>query len=225
MVPYNHTLAEWNAFVAHRPACVTINECATCGASNGVAVTAAPTDGLCSVGSTGSAVAGSGPWTWTCSDASGRSVNCSAPMAGCPAMTATWAAPGPATCSASLSFGQPGTNVTLTDNTHAGSEKATCQANGTWSFSAASCCKSVSTPNCSGYNASEAGGGSCYGTYFVNRTDSPSGPGCGGNYPNVTNPFTAGYSCPAGTVVTQILGCGSTGHESCNAYYFVCGLP
>src|SRR5438105_12200498 len=37
----------------------------SCGSSNGVAVSSAPTTGLCSAG-TASAVGGTGPWSWMC---------------------------------------------------------------------------------------------------------------------------------------------------------------
>ena len=51
----------------------------TCGPANGVAVTTKPTSGLCAAG-TPSAVAGSGPWTWTCAGANGgATASCSAP--------------------------------------------------------------------------------------------------------------------------------------------------
>ncbi|MDD2537697.1 MAG: InlB B-repeat-containing protein [Candidatus Absconditabacteria bacterium] len=49
-----------------------------CGSANGTAVSAAPTSNLCSAG-TASAVAGSGPWTWTCNGSNGgTNDNCSA---------------------------------------------------------------------------------------------------------------------------------------------------
>jgi hypothetical protein len=52
-----------------------------CGAANGVAVTVAPTNGLCSAG-TASAVSGSGPWSWTCAGSNGgTSASCSAGLA------------------------------------------------------------------------------------------------------------------------------------------------
>ena len=50
-----------------------------CGPANGVAVSSAPTSGLCSVGSA-SAVAGTGPWSWSCAgSAGGSTAQCSAP--------------------------------------------------------------------------------------------------------------------------------------------------
>jgi hypothetical protein len=50
-----------------------------CGRADGVGAVAAPTAGLCS-GGTASAVAGSGPWTWTCAGVSGGvTASCSAP--------------------------------------------------------------------------------------------------------------------------------------------------
>jgi len=49
---------------------------AVCGTSNGTALQAAPTSGLCSIGSA-MAVSGSGPWTWTCAGLnSGANANC-----------------------------------------------------------------------------------------------------------------------------------------------------
>lgn len=52
-----------------------------CGAADGLAVSVAPSANLCTTGSA-SAVAGSGPWTWSCAGANGgNSVNCSAPLA------------------------------------------------------------------------------------------------------------------------------------------------
>jgi len=52
----------------------------TCGSSNGIAVSSAPTTGLCSTG-TASAVGGSGPWSWSCTGSNGGSTaQCSAPQ-------------------------------------------------------------------------------------------------------------------------------------------------
>ena len=52
-----------------------------CGSANGVAVTTAPTTSLCLAG-TSSAVAGSGPWQWSCVGSDGGSTaSCSAPLA------------------------------------------------------------------------------------------------------------------------------------------------
>ena len=49
-----------------------------CGSSNNQTLSSAPTNNLCSSG-TSSSVTGSGPWTWTCSGQNGgTSVNCSA---------------------------------------------------------------------------------------------------------------------------------------------------
>src|SRR3984893_16829883 len=51
-----------------------------CGSANGVAVTAAPTTGLCTTG-TVTTVTGSGPWAWTCSGSNGgTNSSCSAPL-------------------------------------------------------------------------------------------------------------------------------------------------
>ena len=50
-----------------------------CGAANGIAVSSAPTTGLCSTG-TASSVGGSGPWSWSCTGSNGGSTaQCSAP--------------------------------------------------------------------------------------------------------------------------------------------------
>ncbi|MEZ0391620.1 MAG: hypothetical protein ACAH59_05355 [Pseudobdellovibrionaceae bacterium] len=49
---------------------------ATCGAADGTSRAAAPTTGLCAVG-TASAVAGTGPWAWSCTSGS-TSASCSA---------------------------------------------------------------------------------------------------------------------------------------------------
>jgi hypothetical protein len=57
-----------------------------CGAASGVAVSSAPSTGLCSTG-TASALTGAGPWSWACAGSSGgTSAQCSAPLAGatCP---------------------------------------------------------------------------------------------------------------------------------------------
>jgi hypothetical protein len=49
-----------------------------CGTSNGTTVATAPSTGLCSVG-TASAVAGTGPWTWSCAGSGGgTTASCSA---------------------------------------------------------------------------------------------------------------------------------------------------
>lgn len=54
-----------------------------CGTANGVAVSAAPTSGLCVAGSNATAVTGTGPWTWSCNGVNGGSntaaAACSAP--------------------------------------------------------------------------------------------------------------------------------------------------
>lgn len=51
-----------------------------CGSSNGLALSSAPTIGLCTAG-TASAVTGTGPWTWTCAGSGGGSTaNCSATL-------------------------------------------------------------------------------------------------------------------------------------------------
>jgi hypothetical protein len=51
----------------------------SCGSSNGVAVSSAPTTGLCSAG-TASAVGGTRPWSWMCAGSNGGSTaQCSAP--------------------------------------------------------------------------------------------------------------------------------------------------
>lgn len=51
-----------------------------CGTSNNLAFTAAPTTGLCSVGSA-SSVTGSGPWNWTCAGSNGgTTASCSATL-------------------------------------------------------------------------------------------------------------------------------------------------
>jgi len=54
---------------------------ATCGAANGVEVSARPTSQLCSVGYS-SAVTGTGPWSWTCSNGPSAVASCSAPLLG-----------------------------------------------------------------------------------------------------------------------------------------------
>lgn len=55
-----------------------------CGTANGVAVSAAPTSGLCVAGSNATAVAGTGPWTWGCNGVNGGTSTapaaCSAPV-------------------------------------------------------------------------------------------------------------------------------------------------
>ncbi|MDD3370345.1 MAG: hypothetical protein PHE27_00820 [Alphaproteobacteria bacterium] len=53
---------------------------AMCGTANGVAVTSAPTSGLCEYG-TASAISGSGPWTWSCTSGTSN-VTCNAPTSG-----------------------------------------------------------------------------------------------------------------------------------------------
>jgi hypothetical protein len=52
----------------------------TCGSANGVAISSAPTAGLCGVG-TPSSVTGSGPFIWTCNGVGGGApASCSAPI-------------------------------------------------------------------------------------------------------------------------------------------------
>ncbi|OGT13239.1 MAG: hypothetical protein A3F73_07820 [Gallionellales bacterium RIFCSPLOWO2_12_FULL_59_22] len=51
-----------------------------CGTANGASTSAAPATGLCATGSA-SAVAGSGPWTWSCNGSNGgTNASCSAPV-------------------------------------------------------------------------------------------------------------------------------------------------
>jgi hypothetical protein len=51
-----------------------------CGSANGIAVSSAPTTGLCQTGSR-SAVTGDGPWSWDCSGSDGGTeTSCSAPL-------------------------------------------------------------------------------------------------------------------------------------------------
>lgn len=70
---------------ASSPTCTahqTVN--GACGTANGVAVSAAPTSGLCVAGSNATAVAGTGPWTWGCNGVNGgtntAAAACSAPV-------------------------------------------------------------------------------------------------------------------------------------------------
>jgi hypothetical protein len=52
----------------------------TCGSANGVAVSSAPTTGLCSAGSS-SGISGTGPWSWSCLGSNGgTTAACSAPL-------------------------------------------------------------------------------------------------------------------------------------------------
>jgi hypothetical protein len=65
---------------AHASVTVNVLVNGLCGASNAASLFSAPTTGLCTTGSA-SAVAGSGPWTWTCDGANGGSTaNCSAQL-------------------------------------------------------------------------------------------------------------------------------------------------
>jgi hypothetical protein len=51
-----------------------------CGSANGVAVSSAPTSGLCTKG-LASALSGAGPWTWSCAGSNGgTTASCSAPL-------------------------------------------------------------------------------------------------------------------------------------------------
>jgi len=52
----------------------------SCGTANGVAVSSAPTSGLCPSGQTASSVTGAGPWAWTCTLSGASPINCSAPV-------------------------------------------------------------------------------------------------------------------------------------------------
>jgi hypothetical protein len=53
----------------------------SCGSANGVAANVAPAANLCSAG-TGSAVAGTGPWSWRCTGSNGSgTASCAAPLA------------------------------------------------------------------------------------------------------------------------------------------------
>lgn len=97
---------------------------AYCGSANGGTFSTAPTTNLCSTG-TASAVAGTGPWNWTCSisQAPSITVNCSAKYAGtgspaisltAPSNGATFTAPANVAISATATAGT-GTSVSKVD--------------------------------------------------------------------------------------------------------------
>lgn len=70
--------AAGNLSAAIGSAALTTTRSGSCGSANGSAVTAAPTLNLCSVGAA-SAVAGTGPWTWTCAGTlGGADASCNA---------------------------------------------------------------------------------------------------------------------------------------------------
>jgi len=86
-----------------------------CGSANGVAVSSAPSTNLCSTGAS-SAVAGTGPWSWSCAGSSGgANASCSAPLSPptsingvCGSANGTMVAAAPATanlCSAGTPIG------------------------------------------------------------------------------------------------------------------------
>lgn len=70
--------AAGNLSAAIGSAALTTTRSGICGGAHGTAVTGAPTTNLCGVGAA-SAVAGGGPWTWTCAGTlGGADANCSA---------------------------------------------------------------------------------------------------------------------------------------------------
>ncbi|MEI6825611.1 MAG: hypothetical protein WCK54_08480, partial [Desulfuromonadales bacterium] len=76
----------------------------SCGASNGGAMTAAPTLNLCSTGKA-SAVSGSGPWTWSCVGVNGGATAFCAASITSYAITATAGAGGSISGPASVNYG------------------------------------------------------------------------------------------------------------------------
>lgn len=75
--PNNCTPTTWSFYATLAPSGVTAVN-GVCGASNGADLTSAPITNLCSAG-TASAVAGSGPWGWTCAGSNaGTTASCSA---------------------------------------------------------------------------------------------------------------------------------------------------
>ncbi|MBI2037411.1 MAG: hypothetical protein HYT15_00555 [Candidatus Magasanikbacteria bacterium] len=88
-----------------------------CGSANNTTVASAPTTNLCSAG-TASAVAGSGPWTWSCAGSNGgTTANCSAQRT---------ASTPPTSYSLSVSLGGSGTVVSTPTGINCG---AACTAN------------------------------------------------------------------------------------------------
>jgi polyhydroxybutyrate depolymerase len=72
----NASLLMWQAFSTSRS---PTKYAGVCGAANNVAVSTAPSTGLCRIGVAGS-VGGVGPWSWTCPGYNGgAAANCSAP--------------------------------------------------------------------------------------------------------------------------------------------------
>lgn len=67
--PNNCTPTTWSFYATLAPSGVTAVN-GVCGASNGADLTSAPITNLCSAGTAG-AVAGSGPWTWSCGGSNG----------------------------------------------------------------------------------------------------------------------------------------------------------
>lgn len=82
---------------------------ATCGTSNGGSFASAPSTNLCANGSA-SAVSGSGPWTWTCTNGGpSNSASCTASKAATPVdCVASWIQNAVLTCSVTGACGQSG---------------------------------------------------------------------------------------------------------------------
>jgi hypothetical protein len=158
--------------------------------------------------------------TFVCSNQSGHEIwteqsgSCSYPS--CPSESAQWSGKG-VTCSASLSAATYPSSVQLSDAGGKGSETASCQKSGEWAFSSQKCeakCVPANPPQ------------NCYGSFAQNLQN---GAPCGGRYPDQTNPFTGGYSCPAGTIPggyggagSGAVNMGSTGHEGCTMWLLFC---
>jgi hypothetical protein len=157
---------------------------------------------------------------FVCSNQSGHEIwteqsgSCTYPS--CPNESVQWSGKG-VTCSASLNAATYPTSVQLSDAGGLGSETASCQKNGEWTFSSQKC-QAKCVPNNPPQN--------CYGSFAQNLQN---GTHCWGRYPDLTNPFTGGFSCPAGTTAggyggagSGAVNMGSTGDEGCTMWLLFC---
>ena len=177
--PWNWTCAGTSGGVTANCSAATIINGA-CGASNGAMLPVAPTASLCSAG-TASAVAGSGPWSWSCAGAnSGTTASCSA----------TLKVNGLCGASNNASFSSaPTTNLCS-----AGSASSV-SGSGPWSWNCAGI-NSGATASCSALVQQPAVNGQCGGANGVSVTSAPSASLCGaGAATSVTGSGPWNWSC------------------------------
>lgn len=140
----------------------------TCGSANGQTVATAPTGNLCATG-TSTAIAGSGPWTWTClgKDGGVNSAICSAPKTPDPVNGTCGTASGIAVSSA------PSTNLCATGTPSA------ISGSGPWTWTCAGAYGGTNSAACSAPKSPAPVNGTCGTAAGVSVSSAPTAGLCG----------------------------------------------